>query len=284
MDKPARAPAFAEVPSFSDGRGGIDLRAVQSGVRRLVDAGWAHITVAGLAGEYENLTLSDQRALIECAAEAAGGRATVAAGAFDAGTDKAAERIAEHAEAGAHAHLCVASHYFSNAHPDELLRHFSALKRAAGGDALIVVDSPAHVGFCLPDAVLAELRRMEGVLLYEHVLDPLRLAFAGEALCREELALLNGAGAGFISRLAVLFPCRLRRPEALSAASRDALLAILRAGSHPAAAPKWAAASLRLCACGELLPPSSGLLPEEKRLVEEALDKLRAEEERCAHE
>ena len=282
MDRPVLR--LAEVPSLSDGRGGIDLPAVGRCAERLADAGYICIGVAGLAGEYENLTLADQRALISCAAKAANGRAIIAAGAFDAGTDKAAARIAEHAEAGAKLHLCIASHYFSLAHPDELLRHFSALKRAAGEGELIVVDSPAHVGFHFPDEALEELRRMEGVYLCENTTDPVRLRAAGGSLCREELVLLNGGTAGFISSLTALFPRLLSRPEALSESAREALLALKRTGRHPAAAVKWAAAAMGLCACGELLPPGQGLSPAEKQRVEAAVRLLQREEERCTHE
>ena len=280
MDKRVLRPA--EVPSFSDGRGGIDLSSVQHCARRLADAGHACVAVAGLAGEYENLTRDDQTALISAAADAVNGRAVIAAGAFDAGTDKAAARIAEHAAAGAKLHLCIASHYFSLAHPDELLRHFSALKRAAGEGELIIVDSPAHVGFHLPDAAQAELARMEGVSLYEHTSDALRAHTA--TLCREELVLLGGEVEGFISRLAVLLPRLLRRPEKLSQPVREAMLALLGIGDHPSAAIKWAATSMGLCACGDLLPPYSGLRLAEKQLVEAAARTLQMEEERCAHE
>lgn len=278
---------LAEVPSFCLADGSLDIEAVRLCICRLLDAGYAHIAVAALAGEYENLTLADQRALITCATDAAAGRAAIAAGVFDAGTEKAAARIAEHEQLGCHLHLCIASHYFGLAHEDELIRHIAVLRRA--GEGLWLADSPVHTGFVLPLHALQALSSsgaVQGFVL--NTPDARRLCTLhalGDTLAPEEAALSGCPGVdGVHSRLAFLFPRLLRRWQTLSGPVRQALLTILYSGHHPAAAVKYAAWLMKLCSCPGLLPPAAGLTPNEKAAVEAAIRIAGAEEERLTHE
>lgn len=278
---------LAEVPTFCLADGSLDTGAVRLCIRRLLDAGYAHIAVAGFAGEYESLTLADQHTLISCAVDAAAGRAAIAAGAFDAGTEKAAARIREHEKLGCHLHLCIASHYFGLANEEELIRHIAVLRCA--GEGLWLADSPAHTGFALPLHALQTLTdcgAIQGFAL--NVPDVRRLAALhalGDTLAPEEAALSGCPGVlGVHSRLAFLFPRLLRRWPALSGPVRQALLSILDSGRHPAAAVKYAAWLMKLCRYPGLLPPAAGLTPEEKAAIEAAVRVAGAEEVRLAHE
>lgn len=278
---------LAEVPSFCLMDGSLDTGAVRLCINRLIDAGYRHIAVAGLAGEYENLTLEDQKALISCTVDAAAGRAEIAAGAFDAGTEKAAARILEHEQLGCRLHLCIASHYFGLAHEDEFIRHMAALHHAGAG--LLLVDSTPHTGFTIPLHALqaaTEAGTVKGFVL--NVLDPRRLSALqtlGNTLAPEAAALTGCGGIrGVHSRLAFLFPTLIRRWSGLSDSVRQALLSILDSGRHPAAAVKYAAYLMELCSFPSLLPPAAGLTPDEKAAVENAVCIAKAEEARWAHE
>lgn len=276
---------MAEVPSFAASKGSVDLQAVHAAVTDLVKAGYTHIIVAGFGGEYENLTCSDRLDLIACAVDAANDKAKIIAGAMDAGTHKAAARIAENTAAGCHMHLCIASHYFSLSNPEELTRHFSTLAKVDGG--LIVADSPAHTGFFMPISSLEQISRMDGVAaVYEHAPDSMQLACLQDTLrvtVREELVLLGTQAMGFVSRLALLFPYLMRDPRALSESVRHSLLQLLRADNHPAAAVKHAAHFLALCACGDLLPPAAGLNDAQKLVIQAAASFAQSEELRMRH-
>lgn len=283
MDKPL---FIAEVPTFALSNGDPDFEAVRRNVSRLAQSGYSHIAVAGLAGEYENLTLTDQLALIRCAAQAASDRSEIVAAAFDAGTEKAAARIAEHKSAGCRWHLCIASHFFGLAHPDELTRHVAALAKADAG--LLLVDSPAHTGFAIPGDSMRMLCGIDGVAaVVDNTADPQRVSMlkaCGTTLVREELVLLGCCGVhGVVSRLAVLFPNLMKRCDTLSESVREALLAILQSSAHPAAAVKYAAHILGLCSCPDLLPPASGLTAAQKQQIENAVSIAKAEEERLCH-
>lgn len=277
---------LAEVPSFCLMDGNLDTEAVRLCINRLVNAGYMHIAVAGLAGEYENLTLEDQKALISCAVEAAASRAEIVAGAFDSGTEKTAARILEHEQLGCRLHLCIASHYFGLAHEDELIRHIAVLQRASTG--LLLVDSTPHTGFTIPVHALQNLSAsgiIKGFVL--NALDLHRLSMLNaldNTLAPEEAALAGCSDIHAVhSRLAFLFPQLIRRWPELSDSVRQALLTILDSGRHPAASVKYAAFLMGLCHCPSLLPPTCGLTPDEKASIEAAVCIAKAEEERFAH-
>lgn len=277
---------LAEVPSFCFADGSLDLEAVRLCIHRLIDAGYTHIAVAGLAGEYENLTLANQHALISCAVDAAKGHAEIAGGVFDAGTEKAAARILEHEQLGCRLHLCIASHYFGLAHEDEFIRHMTVLHSASEG--LLLVDSTAHTGFALPVHALQTVSAsgvIKGLIL--NAPDPRRLSVLnalGDTLASEETALSGCSGVRAVhSPLAFLFPQLIRRWPELSASVRSSLLSILDHGRHPAASVKYAAYLMGLCQCPSLLPPTCGLTPNEKTSIEAAVCIAKAEEERFAH-
>lgn len=271
MDKPLM---LAEIPSFICSDGQLDLPAVAAAVRRLIQAGYDALLVAGPAGEYASLTLPEQAHLIACVLEAAEGKARIFAGALEAGTDKAALRIAEHASLGCHGHVCLPAHYFTFRNPGELLAHFRALAETDGG--VVILDSPQHVGYALPEDMrmqLLDLPGIEGVV----ALRSLQTGWEGEP----ETALIR-PGDGRISRTAFLFPY-LCRCERLSDAVRYTLQRLLTVHAHPAAVIKHAAQYLHLCRSGCVLPPAPGLSERDKRDVETYCTLL-AQEERLLHE
>lgn len=277
---------LAEVPSFCCADGSLDTEAVRLCINRLIDGGYTHIAVAGIAGEYENLTLSDQRALVSCAVEAAAGRAAIAAGAFDAGTEKAAERILEHRQLGCRLHLCIASHYFGLAHEDEFLRHMSVLRHADTG--LLLLDSAAHTGFTLGQHALAQLAASGHAEAFIcGTADPHRLSMLnalGNTIACEELALLGSGGINAVhSRLAFLFPHQIKHWAEISLPVRQALLSILDSSNHPASAVKYAAYLLNLCSCASLFPPSCELTADSKKAIEHAVLIAKEEEKRWIH-
>lgn len=271
MDKPLM---LAEIPSFICSDGQLDLPAVAAAVRRLIHAGYDALLVAGPTGEYASLTLGEQQRLLACALEAAQGQARIFAGALEAGTDKAALRIAEHAALGCHSHVCLPAHYFTFRNPGELLAHFRTLAEADGG--IVILDSPQHVGYALPEDVRMQMPDIPGVegIVALRSLPPVSTADPEDVLLRP--------GDGRISRMAILFPF-LCRCERLSDAVRYTMHRLLTVHAHPAAVIKHAAQYLHLCRSGCVFPPALGLSERDKRDVE-TYCALLAQEERLLHE
>lgn len=269
---------LAEVPSLLRQDHTLDLPAVVSVIHRLIDAGYTALIVAGTAGEYENLTLTEHSSLISAAVSAAEGKAAVIAGAFELGTAKAAARIREHAAMGCHQHLCIPAHYFGFGDPGELQLHFRTL--AETGEDVIILDSAEHVGYLIPEDVRRKLLTIPGVKAIAcHAANVTVTGHA--AILREELYLSGVEARAIISRLAFLFP-NLCRQEHLKPATRQLMLQLLAIGRHPAVAVKHAARYLGLCACSDVLPPFAGLSAPDMRAVESICSVL-AEEERLYH-
>lgn len=268
---------MAEIPSFAC-HDVIDTEAVRCAARRLAAAGFTTIAVAGIFGEYNQLTVKEQQLLISAAMEGAGKNA-VCAGAFDAGTEKAADIIAAHAAAGCHTHMCLPNFYFSNNAPGEITRHFAALMEADPEGSFIICDSRAHAGFSIPEDLLLSLKAP--VFFCEPAAARAEL-FSGEIplLVREELALTGASDKPFVSCLASVFPKLIRHINDLTPQTRRALLTILTAHRQPEAGVKYAAQRLGMCASCELLPPVSGLDAAQCRLLDSAIETARREEER----
>lgn len=278
------ARCVAEIPAFLRDDGALDYDAVRNAAVRLAAAGWRSVAVAGLwSGEYDNLTCGEQTALIRAASEAG---VEVCAGALEVGTDKARLRIAEHADAGCHRHICVCSHFFSINCDDELKRHFDILGEADPRGRLIIADSRPHTGLLLSPTMIATLAAQGNTLLIEapDVAATLRLPSGFPVLVREELSLAGFIAFARISRLAVLFPRLMASPEKPSAPVRRALLEILATGPHPASGVKYAAWRLGLCQSPRLLPPSVDLKEEERTAIDAALAAVSAETEGERHD
>lgn len=268
----------AEIPSFTVDDV-IDTGAVRNAAQRLAGVGFAHIAVGGFFGEYNQLTKVEQTELIRAAMDGAGAD-QVCAGVMDASTEKAAERVAEHAALGCHKHLCIPSYYFSNNEPGELTRHFDALRSADPEGRFLIGDSRAHVGYHMSARILKQLAAP--IFVY----DP-DAAFTSLIPCdipllvREELVLTGTPDHAFISCLAVVFPKLVCQIDQLPQTVRKALLTILTVHSQPVAGVKYAAWRMGLCASPELLPPAHGLSNVQKQLLDAAIELAQREEERC---
>ena len=249
--------SITEIPSFLNAQGTPDLGAVRACAGRLAAAGWTRIGVAGLFSEYPGLTRNECTLLIRAAAEGAPG-AEIVSGALDVATDKAANRIREHAGAGCHTHIVTPAHAFSMNRPEEMELHLRRLLCADPEGRLIVACGKELTGAELPAGLpesLADSGRLE-VFLYP--CDPVACAgFAEDArvLVREELALSGLSMRPVISRLAVLFPESMREPARLDHGVRTALIQLLSSCRHPAAAVKRAASDLGICRNPATLPP-----------------------------
>ena len=141
----------AEVPvcRLPDGR--LDLEAFRAAALRLIGQGASCLTVCGTYASYRPVDLQEQERLLTAALKAAEGRVPVAMGALDAGTEKAADRVREHAALGCHLHICAPSFYFSMSHEDELLRHFAALHAADPKGRLILLEDRSCRGDRFPE-------------------------------------------------------------------------------------------------------------------------------------
>lgn len=109
--------------------GAVDDAAFQRLVDRQIKAGTSAVIPAGTTGESATLTHDEHRRVISLAVEAAGGRATVMAGAGSNSTAEAIE-LARYAEkAGADALLTVTG-YYNKPTQAGLIAHFTALHDA----------------------------------------------------------------------------------------------------------------------------------------------------------
>jgi 4-hydroxy-tetrahydrodipicolinate synthase len=124
-----RGTTVALVTPFRE-NGAVDLDAFAAHVDRMVTGGVDTISPCGTTGESVTLTFSEQAAVIQAAVRAAGGRASVMAGAGTNDTKDAVALAKAAVKAGADAILSVAPYY--NKPPQEgLYRHFRAVAEAA---------------------------------------------------------------------------------------------------------------------------------------------------------
>ena len=276
---------LAEIPSFvAEGTDGLDIDAVRTRASQLSAAGYDAIAAGGLWGEYNHLTCAEQLDLIRAVFDGAG-KCMAVAGAMDAGTDKAARRIAEHAGVDCHGHLCTVPYYFSINDTSEIYRHFDALAASDPDGTLFIADSPARTGYRLPPEVRRRLCASHRAVIVDCEPDIIRTSIysASGMLAREEPALCGAPAHPHVSSLAALFPKLMREPSHLPESVRNALLTLLSIKSSPTAAIKFAAWRLGLCASAGMLAPFRGFDPAETGVIDVALATVRAWERRYGH-
>jgi len=146
-------------PFDADGR--VDEGATVRLARHLVDHGSDGIVVCGSTGEAPTLTDDEQIGLISLVVAEVGERASVVAGAGSNDTRHAVELTQRATDAGAHGILSVTP-YYNRPNRRGLISHFGEVARATHRP-VILYNIPSRTGLDMPNDLLAELARIEGV-------------------------------------------------------------------------------------------------------------------------
>ena len=147
-------------PFSSDGS--LNLDAVRSLARHLVDHGSDGLVVCGTTGESPTLSHAEKLALFEAVVGEVGDRASVIAG---TGTYDTAESITLTREAGAiGVDAClVVTPYYSRPPQNGLIAHFTAVADASSVP-LILYDIPGRTGRRIERPTMVELSRHERIV------------------------------------------------------------------------------------------------------------------------
>jgi 4-hydroxy-tetrahydrodipicolinate synthase len=140
----------------------VDVRSLERLIEWQIDAGVAGVFMLGSSSEVNFLTDRQRDVVVEVAVGVAAGSVPVLAGVIDTATSRVIEQARRAAALGADAIVATAPFYLGPAQPSELLRHFRAVKAAAGID-LVAYNIPAAVHSTLTSAVLVQLAE-EGVI------------------------------------------------------------------------------------------------------------------------
>ena len=98
-------------------RGAVDIDALETFTRRLVDAGVHGLFPGSSIGEFPSLTTEQNRKVVETVADVAGDDVTVMAGCCDTDVETVVENIAAADQAGADAGVVVSPYYLGTTQP-----------------------------------------------------------------------------------------------------------------------------------------------------------------------
>jgi 4-hydroxy-tetrahydrodipicolinate synthase len=162
MDAPFGTIVTAVVTPFA-ADGSVHLDEFRRILRHLVQNGSDGIVVTGTTGESPTLSDDEMAALWRTAVEEVGGQASVIAGTGSNNTAHAVELTRRAVELGVDGILTVTPYY--NKPPREgLVRHFTAVARAAGDVPVVLYNIPGRCVVNLEPDLLAELARIDNVV------------------------------------------------------------------------------------------------------------------------
>ncbi len=163
------------------GTGEVDESALAAHVRILTASdGVEAIMVNGHTGEILSLSPEERRRTVQIARQVAGSDKTVIAGVHAQSTREAVEHVRAAREAGADAAMIFSPFSFARGafqYPHIVLDYYQDVARD-GGLPILVMQYPAHSGLQLPQRLLLELIRLDGVVGVKHA--------AGDIVAYEE--------------------------------------------------------------------------------------------------
>jgi 4-hydroxy-tetrahydrodipicolinate synthase len=148
-------------PFAADGR--VDHDEFRRILRHLEGHGSDGVVVAGTTGESPTLSDDEKLDLLRTALDEVGGRVTVLLGTGSNSTAHSVELTRRAVEAGADGVLVVAP-YYNNPPREGLLRHFTAVARAAGDAPVMLYNVPARTVVNLEPELVAELAQLPNVV------------------------------------------------------------------------------------------------------------------------
>jgi len=179
--------------------GSLDLDAAQRVASHLVEHGSDLLVVNGTTGESPTTTDEEKVALVKAVLEAAGDRATVAAGVGSNDTHHSVESAKAAEAAGAHGLLAVTPYY--NKPPQEGIKaHFTAIADATELP-LMLYDIPARTGTPIKTETLLQLAEHPRIKAVKDAKGD--IAATTKVLAETDLAYYSGADELNLALLAV---------------------------------------------------------------------------------
>lgn len=187
------------VTPFRDGE--VDVASLRRLVERLVPCGIAGLCAGATTGEALSLSDEELGEVIRAAREVAGGRVPVLAGAGDADTRRAVERVRVAEDAGADGILSI-SPYFVRPDQRGIRAHF---QEVAGATSLPVVlySNPARAGARMENDTIRALAELPNVVGLKDCAGDLAQSMELLLDPPPKLAILTGEDAAFFPMLAL---------------------------------------------------------------------------------
>ncbi|KAI9904567.1 hypothetical protein N3K66_001096 [Trichothecium roseum] len=146
----------ALITPFTADRSGIDAKALDEHINRLIAAGVHGLVPGGSTGEFTALSVAERKQLLELTVTSAAGRVPVTAGIGDLSTDRAVD-LARHARAaGAHS-LMVVPPFYDAVGLEELRELLSEISAASSGLPIMYYNIPSASGLTLSPTEMASL-------------------------------------------------------------------------------------------------------------------------------
>lgn len=142
-------------------------------LRHLEANGSDGVVVAGTTGESPTLSDDEKLALFQTAVDEVGGRVAVIAGTGSNDTRHAVELTTRAATLGVDGFLVV-SPYYNNPPREGLVKHFTAVARAAGDLPVMLYNVPARTVVNLAPDLIAELAQLPNVVALKQANPELR--------------------------------------------------------------------------------------------------------------
>ena len=143
--------------------GSVDHDELRRILRHLEQTGSDGVVVAGTTGESPTLSDDEKVACFRTAVEEVGGRMAVLAGTGTNDTAHSVELTRRAVEAGVDG-LLVVTPYYNRPPREGLIRHFTAVARAAGDTPVMLYNVPSRVVTVLEPDLIAELARIPNVV------------------------------------------------------------------------------------------------------------------------
>ncbi len=153
--------------------GAVDHEEFRRILRHLEANGSDGVVVAGTTGESPTLSDEEKLALFRTAVDEVGGRVTVIAGTGSNDTHHAVQLTEQAAALGVDGVLVV-SPYYNNPPREGLVKHFTAVARAAGDLPVMLYNVPARTVVNLPPDLVAELAQIPNVVALKQANPELR--------------------------------------------------------------------------------------------------------------
>lgn len=167
----------------------VDAQGLRANLDFLLQHDVRVLGMAGFAGEFGALTLTEYTEVVECAVQAATGRALVVAG-VGHGTRTAIE-FAQRAEAAGADCVMLLPPAVADPPAEGLYQHFRAIARAVRV-AVMLHSMPG--GAILPPEVVARLAELENVVAYKDELRDIRIFHEVRALVGDRLVYVTANG------------------------------------------------------------------------------------------
>ncbi|RNI14390.1 4-hydroxy-tetrahydrodipicolinate synthase [Methanohalophilus sp. RSK] len=266
----------------------IDIRGLKQNIRYAEEGGASGVVACGTTGESATLSTVEHKKVINTAVECA--NVPVIAGTGSNNTVEAVELTKHAADAGAGGALII-SPYYNKPNNAGLIRHFTAVAEAAD-IPIILYNVPSRTGQDIPLEVIVELAKIDNIVAIKEASGSIpKISEIIENTVDEDFSVISGedgltypivalGGVGVISVVANVVPKTMAemveaalKGDMVTARKKHYELAPLTRALFTETNPIPVKRAMEMIGmpAGPLRAPLAPILPENERILEEAL-------------